>query len=178
MKLILISGGVRSGKSRFAEEMAQQMGEAVLYVATGVETDGEMRERIEQHRKRRPADWGLVEAPDDLSAMFTVIPGYDTVLIDCVSTYLSNRLIAAEGPAAKKETPERLLDRMDDWLDRMRSLDQTFIVVTSETGLGGVAMTPLGRRFQDLLGEANQMIARVADEVYLVVSGIPWRLKG
>lgn len=166
MTLILISGGVRSGKSQFAEDLANQKGAKILYQATGIACDQEMEERIEKHQKRRPEDWGLLESSYDLVADYL---DYDVVLVDCLSTWVSNRLI--------QEEEVTLLSELEEWLKGLESGQQTVIVVTSEVGLGGVAMSSLGRKFQDLLGEANQRVARQAQEVYAVISGIPWRIK-
>jgi adenosylcobinamide kinase / adenosylcobinamide-phosphate guanylyltransferase len=173
MTLILVTGGVRSGKSGFAEELAKKKGGKVLYQATGISCDQEMENRIERHRKRRPKEWGLLESTLDLSIV--AYSEYDVILVDCLSTWVSNHLVQAEEKAGHWEAG--FLSVLRKWLDSLSLLDQTVIVVTSEVGLGGVAMSSLGRAFQDFLGEANQMVAMQSDEVYAVMSGIPWRLK-
>lgn len=174
MTLILVTGGVRSGKSLFAEELAKQRGGRVLYLATGISCDAEMDQRIDKHKKRRPEEWGLLESPLDLSRTALYYSDYDVVLIDCLSTWISNHLIQAE---EEQPIDGYILEEIRDWLEKLQLLSATVIVVTSEVGLGGVAMSSLGRRFQDLLGEANQCVARHADEVHAVFSGLPWRLK-
>ncbi|RKD24941.1 hypothetical protein BEP19_03640 [Ammoniphilus oxalaticus] len=174
MSLILVTGGVRSGKSEFAEELARQQGGQVLYQATGLASDQEMESRIALHRDRRPAGWGLLESPLELP--LAAYAGYDTVLIDCLSAWISNHLFFAEDENYG-EVESAVLDRLREWIDRVIAGTQTVIVVSSEVGMGGVAMSPLGRSFQDVLGIANQMIALQADEVHAVLSGIPLRLK-
>lgn len=168
MRLILVTGGIRSGKSGFAEELASEKGARVLYQATGLACDQEMETRIERHQKRRPKEWGLLESALDLS--IEAYNDYDVVLLDCLSAWISNHLLQ------EKERAE-VLSILGTWLENLKGLPQTVIVVTSEVGLGGVAMSSLGRAFQDLLGESNQLVAHYADEVHAVMSGIPWRLK-
>lgn len=175
----LVTGGVRSGKSRFAEELAGGIGNRILYVATGEVTDEEMRERVTRHRERRPADWGLVEEPLQLREAITELEGGDGILVDCLSTWVANRLMQL-GESDLEENPrffEKEMEReMVGVLDAL--VDREAVIVTSETGLGGVSMTPMGRLFQDALGMVNQQAAQRAGEVWLVVSGVPWKVKG
>ncbi|MFT9849086.1 bifunctional adenosylcobinamide kinase/adenosylcobinamide-phosphate guanylyltransferase [Aneurinibacillus sp. REN35] len=179
MSIVLITGGVRSGKSAFAEQLAKERSASVLYVATGVCTDEEMEARIVLHRKRRPASWGISETPYDAADGVAAYHAYDAVLFDCVSTWISNLLIAVpeERLRNEKET-KRINEEVERWLALAKQYEGTLIVVTSETGLGGVAMSRLGRWFQDVLGSVNQRIAAEADDVYAVLSGIPWQIKG
>jgi adenosylcobinamide kinase/adenosylcobinamide-phosphate guanylyltransferase len=170
MSLCFVTGGVRSGKSAFAEEFAFKRGERVLYIATGVNTDDEMNERIRAHKQRRPASWGLVEEPYDLNKTIDTYAKYDVILIDCLSTLVSNHLVAPESNQSVDST-------LPQWLEMILKMEASFIVVSNEVGLGGVAMSSLGRAFQDQLGKANQLVATEADEAYAVFSGIPMRLK-
>ncbi|WP_340673377.1 bifunctional adenosylcobinamide kinase/adenosylcobinamide-phosphate guanylyltransferase [Brevibacillus agri] len=179
MSLVLVTGGVRSGKSRFAEELAQQAGERVLYVATGQAWDEEMRQRIERHKERRPKQWGSVEVGEQLCDYEPASTPYDVVLIDCLSTWVSNRLMSVEEAEWRSEAhTEALLAEAEAWLGLVRRSPQKVIAVTSEVGLGGVAMNRLGRWFADALGDVNQRAARQAEKVYAVMAGIPWRIKG
>lgn len=180
MSLIYITGGVRSGKSGFAEELAKARGESVLYVATGTAWDEEMIHRIELHRKRRPDSWGLVEVTAHLSEIFCKSESYQTILIDCLSTWVSNRLIQVPKQSLlDPEITRSLLTETEEWLQLVRrDAGRTYLIVSSEVGMGGVALSPLGRWFADVLGEINQKIAHQADEAYVIVSGIPWRIKG
>lgn len=178
MSIVLVTGGVRSGKSAFAERLVKEKSRAVLYVATGVCTDKEMEQRITQHRERRPASWGLSETPYDAAAEVQTYYNYEVVLFDCVSTWISNLLVGVpEEKWRDVEETERIIGAVDSWMNAIRDYPGTVFVVTSETGLGGVAMSKLGRWFQDTLGVVNQRIAAEAQEVYAVLSGIPWKIK-
>lgn len=186
MSYVVVTGGVRSGKSGVAERLAGEQ-RRVLYVATGAVSDEEMAERIRLHQQRRPEHWGLLEVEGRAlthltEALHRKLVGetaqtYECVLIDCLSTWVSSQLIRLPETEWRSEaTRQRLLaeaERLAEWL---REVPCEAVVVTSETGLGGVAMTPLGRVFQDLLGEVNQIVAWQAREVYLVVSGRVLRL--
>ncbi|HBI04463.1 MAG TPA: bifunctional adenosylcobinamide kinase/adenosylcobinamide-phosphate guanylyltransferase [Paenibacillaceae bacterium] len=179
MKLILVTGGVRSGKSGFAEEVSARAGESALYVATGVNTDKEMEARIQSHRDRRPSHWGCIETPYDLPMDVGVYQNYPVVLFDCFSTWVTNQMMRIpEGEMGKEKWTDAILQGVDDWLTAMESYEGIVVAVTSEVGLGGVAMSSLGRWFQDVQGAVNQKLGVKANEVYMVVSGIPWKVKG
>lgn len=179
MKLVLVTGGVRSGKSGFAEELACQTGDQVLYIATGVNTDSEMEERIRVHRERRPDSWSCLEAPYDLPLTLDTYTPYPVILFDCFSTWVTNQMMQIpEEELGQRKWTETILSRVNEWLQIMSDYPGVVIGVTSEVGLGGVAMSPLGRWFQDVQGSVNQQLAREAAEVYMVVSGIPWKIKG
>jgi adenosylcobinamide kinase/adenosylcobinamide-phosphate guanylyltransferase len=173
-KLILILGGARSGKSAFAEELAKGH-KRVAYIATAVVADGEMRRRVALHRKRRPKNWGTVEASVRLDAAIRKVSKTATmVLVDCVTLYLANVLLASPKKDRKHET---LLKDVERICEAGKSAAGTVVMVSSEVGMGIVPDTPLGRDFRDLQGRANQIIARAADEVYFVVAGIPQKIK-
>ncbi|MFD1426833.1 adenosylcobinamide kinase/adenosylcobinamide-phosphate guanylyltransferase [Kroppenstedtia sanguinis] len=175
----LVTGGVRSGKSRFAEDLAKEMGQRVLYVATGVVTDKEMQARVQRHRERRPREWGLVEEPLHLTQALSKGPERDGILVDCLSTWVANRLMQLPEEDGE-ERRDAVVKEMEEEMERVLEVlkEGEAVLVTSETGLGGVAMTPLGRLFQDTLGSINQQTARRAEEVWMVVSGVPWKVKG
>ncbi len=175
MSIILILGGARSGKSRYAQELAAKLGRRVLYVATAEALDDEMKARIEAHRRSRPSSWKTVEAASDIAAAIADdVVDADVVIIDCLTLLLSN----LAGEDAGVEVWEK---RAADELDRLVALaDGTaarFIVVSNEVGLGLVPAYTLGRGFRDVVGWANQMLARRAAEVYFMVAGIPLTLK-
>ncbi|MED4584708.1 bifunctional adenosylcobinamide kinase/adenosylcobinamide-phosphate guanylyltransferase [Brevibacillus choshinensis] len=181
MSLILVTGGVRSGKSRFAEELAEKTSDSVIYVATGEAWDEEMTARIEHHQARRPASWRCVEVGGRLSDSLTACASHEVVLVDCLSTWVSNRLMSVPEQEWRSEAITRdVLRDAQEWLSAIADAGhgQTVIAVTSEVGLGGVAMNRLGRWFADVLGDVNQLTAKQADTVYAVLSGIPWRIKG
>ncbi|GEC90550.1 MULTISPECIES: bifunctional adenosylcobinamide kinase/adenosylcobinamide-phosphate guanylyltransferase [Brevibacillus] len=179
MSLVLVTGGVRSGKSRYAEELAITLSNRVLYVATGKAWDDEMKQRIELHQARRPLEWGCVEVGERLTDYHAFSEQYDVVLIDCLSTWVSNRLMSVDESEWRSAShTQALFQEAEAWLSLVQNSPQKVIAVTSEVGLGGVALSRLGRWFADVLGDVNQRSARQADAVYAVLSGIPWRIKG
>ena len=179
-RLSLVLGGVRSGKSSFAEGLAAECGRNVLYVATGVETDPEMAERIRRHRESRPPSWSTLEEPAELAVRIeSEVTGdcaYDAVLIDSLDLWVSNILLKYEA-----DSPECTEEAMNSGLQHLLQVAQrspaAFIMVSSEVGHSLVPSEPLGRRFQDLMGLANQRVAAAADQVFLVVAGIPTRIR-
>jgi len=181
-KLILILGGARSGKSSFAEDLARRLagdGE-VLFVATAEAEDEEMCQRIAEHRRRRPASWRTLEERLHLGkAVAEAVGGARVVLVDCVTLWMTNALLAGVGP--DEEAPPGVeaaaLAEVDALLAAYRAGEATFVLVSNEVGLGLVPPYPLGRAYRDLLGRANQRLAAAADEVYLLVAGLPLELK-
>lgn len=179
-KSTLVLGGIRSGKSAFAEELADSSGDPVLYVATGQSVDAEMAERIRKHRERRPAHWHTLEEPLHLSEALQRFmegrPSVDVMLVDSIDTWVSNLLLdrEEEGPARAECLALESLESVVS-LCRQRTIQG--VLVSSEVGLSPVTPNRLGRQFQDLLGTVNQRAAALADEVYLVVAGIPVRIK-
>ncbi|MEA3349844.1 MAG: bifunctional adenosylcobinamide kinase/adenosylcobinamide-phosphate guanylyltransferase [Chloroflexota bacterium] len=188
-KLILILGGARSGKSTYAENLAKEHGGGVLYIATAEAKDEEMDARIEQHHANRPADWGLIETPRNVAqAIRQGRSGEKVVLVDCITFLVSNYLLAAAGP---EDDPfdEPSADPFDERIEAdviadvealaayARAEDVTMLVVSNEVGMGLVPAYELGRAYRDILGRANQTLARHADEIFLLVAGIPMRVK-
>lgn len=181
----MVTGGVRSGKSAYAEKLAKEYSAAlsatakVLYVATGMRSDGEMNTRIEAHRLRRPPAWDTLEVSEQLFS--DSYNDYEIILLDTLSAWVSNQLIAVpEDQCRNPEVTVKIERQIGQFLEQLKRLDKlhTAIIVTDEVGWGGVVMSPLGRWFQDVIGEANQQLAASADEVVAVISGLPWRLKG
>jgi adenosylcobinamide kinase/adenosylcobinamide-phosphate guanylyltransferase len=171
MKSILITGGARSGKSQFAQKLAVEVGGKVLFIATAEAKDEAMRLRIETHRESRPSGWKTLEAPLEVSEIIGQQLGEaEIVVIDCVTMLVANIMLQGWGEEMVFKEIEALTNQMD-------KLKATFILVTNEVGLGIVPDNELGRRYRDCLGKANQLLARHADEVYLMVAGIPLRLK-
>ena len=189
-KLILLLGGARSGKSSFAEQKARELGgDDVLYVATSETGDDEMRLRVQKHRASRPAAWQTLESPLAVArAIRQADTGAKVILLDCITFLVSNYLMAASGPADDPFGPPTS-DPFDDAIESAIRADVndlaayahereiTMLVVSNEVGMGLVPPYDLGRAYRDLLGRANQDLARQADEVYLFVAGLPWRLK-
>ncbi len=170
-KIILITGGQRSGKSSYAEQLALGMSDHPVYMATAKVWDEEFRARIERHQKRRGPCWTNIEEERYLSR-------HDihnkVVLIDCVTLWLTNIFFESRDRDA---TVDELLDEAKSEFDRFTQQDATFIFVTNEIGSGGVSENALQRRFTDLEGWMNQYIAARADTVVLMVSGIPITIK-
>jgi adenosylcobinamide kinase / adenosylcobinamide-phosphate guanylyltransferase len=165
-QIILITGGARSGKSRYAEERAVALGGRRLYVATAEAKDAEMAERIAEHQKRRGGGWHTIEEPLELSEALLAWRGrMDCALVDCLTIWLSNHLLQRDAEFAKKKVQELV--------ERLPRLDFHVVLVTNEVGAGIVPDNPLARQFRDLAGWANQQLAVIASEVVLTVAGLP-----
>lgn len=174
-QMVLLLGGARAGKSQFAERLAEQWGRQVLYAATAQPGDAEMAARVEMHRARRPAHWRTVEEPLMVAdAVAPHLPEVDTVLLDCMTLWASNILIA-ENDLGRAQ--ERLLAEIERLVESCRRHGVLLLVVSNEVGQGVVPAYPLGRQFRDLLGRANQALARHADAVLYFVAGLPVELK-
>lgn len=182
-RLVLVTGGARSGKSAFAEGLARQGRQPVLYLATAEAGDDEMRARIREHRQRRPSEWPTLEAPRDVGvALATVRDRPGTVLLDDLGLLVTNRLLEYWDDARPTSQVGSEIDTvLAGERHALRAAQDAggwdLIVVTNEVGLGIVPGTPLGRVFRDALGRANQAFAAAAAEVYLLVAGIPLRIK-
>ena len=167
-KIILITGGQRSGKSTKAEELALNLSDNPVYVATAKVWDEEFRERVRRHQERRGPQWTNIEEEIHLSRHD--LTGR-VVVIDCVTLWLTNFFFANDSNVDKS------LELAKEEFDQFTSPDATYIFVTNEIGLGGVSENALQRRFADLQGWMNQYIAQKADEVILMVSGIAVKIK-
>ena len=177
-ELILITGGARSGKSRFAERLAMQ-GKRVLFVATAEALDDDMARRIAAHRSSRPAEWDTLEEPRSLPEAIRrktagTTSAYDTIIVDCLTIWVSNLLLHREGNA---DAEARILEAAEKLLDVRKSSDARWIVVTNEVGLGIVPSSSLGRTYRDTLGRVNSLVASRADKVYLMAAGLALDLK-
>jgi adenosylcobinamide kinase/adenosylcobinamide-phosphate guanylyltransferase len=170
-RITLILGGARSGKSRRAEALARLSGRPVAYVATYASgpADGEMSERIDAHRARRPADWQTVENRFDLATLFGELRGR-TVVLDCLTLWLSYHCETVSEPD--------LLERLREALEAARQSGLELYIVSNELGMGLVPSNPGGRAFRDLSGRANQLVAALAEDVEFQVAGLPLHLKG
>ena len=167
--LTLIIGGARSGKSAFGEKLAAQY-ERVLFVATAEALDDEMRQRIENHKRDRPANWHTLEVPRDIvGGLKDVDERYDAVLLDCLTLWVSNLLLDMEGHV---DAERRIVGAAEELLAAYDASDAEWIVVTNEVGQGVVPPTELGRAYQDALGRVNQLFAARADRVYLMTAGL------
>jgi adenosylcobinamide kinase/adenosylcobinamide-phosphate guanylyltransferase len=171
-RLIFVTGGCRSGKSQFAMDHANRHFHKKLYLATCEALDEEMVKRIEQHQLRRGPDWQTVEEPINIAGAIKQHENdTEVILLDCVTLWLSNLLM-------RKKEDQKIVNEVDKLIDTMKQAQSSFVIVSNEVGMGLVPVEPLGRRFRDLSGMANQKIAEVAQTVVLTVSGIPIFLKG
>ena len=173
--LSLVLGGVRSGKSAFAEGLAGKANGPVLYLATGLAVDPEMEERIRRHQESRPSNWETIEEPLDLAGRLNEVSG--SVLIDSLDVWLANMMMEQKELKAA-ELEKSVLCHLDALFKVIDKASAAFTLVSSEVGLSLVPVEPLGRRFQDLLGTINQLVADRADRVFMVVAGIPTQIKG
>jgi adenosylcobinamide kinase/adenosylcobinamide-phosphate guanylyltransferase len=176
--LILVTGGSRSGKSAFAQQLAEAIPGPRIFLATCPRTDSEMEERIRRHREdRKGRGWQSIEVEIDLVSHLADIPPATTVLIDCLTLWINNLMYAA-----RRENRELTEDGLAGHADRLAGAahthDGTVILVTNEVGLGIVPDNPLARRYRDLVGRCNQVVAARADQVFLVTCGIAQQIKG
>jgi adenosylcobinamide kinase / adenosylcobinamide-phosphate guanylyltransferase len=177
-KIVLVTGGARSGKSTFAERYAARGGRPVAYIATAQIYDDEMKERVSIHQNRRPANWPTFEAPYNADeAMAKAVQSAKTVLFDCLTLYTSNLLLAPDAPTDREERRQAVLDGIEKLLASAKQGTCDVIFVTNEVGLGIVPDNALAREYRDVAGLVNQKVAANADEVYLVVSGLAVELK-
>jgi len=201
-KFVLILGGARSGKSTFAQGLAQSLGEKVLFVATGAPLDDEMALRIEAHKRKRPEAWRTLEIGVKVGQSLERETGdAEIVLLDCLTLLVSNVILKPSLPLslraeqsnllAPRASPVKNLEKIDfadaeaqviaemeqliNFIDKYKG---TFIAVSNEVGSGLVPENKLGRVYRDLLGKANQFLAQHADEVYFMAAGIPVKIKG
>ena len=178
-ELTFIIGGARSGKSAFAMELAKKQ-KHVCYIATADSghasqvDDGEMLERIQKHRKNRPVDWETVEAPLALDKAVSNLNGtFDIVLIDCITLYVTNMLLGGSEEAGD----EYIVDAINKLCIVCKKIPSHVIIVSNEVGYGIVPDNVISRRFRDIAGYANQIVAKEADNVYLVTAGIETKIK-
>lgn len=206
-KITLILGGARSGKSTLAEKIARKRAgdDGVLYVATLQPFDAEMEARVVSHRASRPANWRTLETPYDLAgAILANLQAEKLVLLDCLTLWTSNHILKYMAPDLEKETgtagdlppagsdpaPNQpvadinygnletaLVRELEQLLAGLKERGTGLVMVSNEVGMGLVPPYPLGRAYRDLLGRLNQRLTALADEVFLVVAGIPVDLK-
>ena len=168
-RIILITGGARSGKSSKAEALALSLAADPVYLATARIWDDEFRERVRRHQERRGPQWTNIEEEKFLSRHN--VAGR-VVLVDCLTLWATNFFYDLEGDT------DKALEAIKAEFGRFTNQDATFIFVTNEIGLGGTSDNAIQRKFTDLQGWMNQYVASLADEVFLMVSGIPVKIKG
>jgi adenosylcobinamide kinase/adenosylcobinamide-phosphate guanylyltransferase len=186
--MILVTGGARSGKSGLAERLVERIAEpqraSVLYIATSLIFDDEMAERVAKHRRMRPPHWQTYEGHRDLAALIRrESANYGVILLECVTTMLTNLLFDEAGDSAPETLDFALIEaalnrQVDELLIACGESQCQVVIVTNELGLGIVPENRLARHFRDIAGRVNQRLAAQADEVHFVVSGIDMKIKG
>ncbi len=182
LKSILIIGGARSGKSHFAQELAPKLGEPVLFVATAEAGDEEMRRRIEEHQRSRPAAWSTLEVTTHIGSQIVQnIGGAKVVIVDCI-TLLVNNIFNQHSYQTDEQIDTSLVEKevaseINELVECINRVDASFIMVTNEVGTGLVPVSKVSRLYRDLLGKANQILAERTDEIYLMVAGLPVPIK-
>lgn len=168
-KLIFVTGGARSGKSKQATELAQKIGNKVAFIATCVPLDDEMKDRVKRHKLSRPKAWKTVEVPINVVSALKSLEKPEVAIIDCITLFVTNLMM-------ENMSDEDILSEVKKLVEVAKKVKFPVIVVSNETGSGIVPSNEMSRRFRDLGGFANQIIAKNADEVYFLVSGIPLKI--
>lgn len=184
-KLILVTGGARSGKSSYAENILRKVDGEILYIATSIPFDDEMKDRVKKHRERRPLNWHTYEGYKNLGKAFNEMgKKYNGVLLDCVTIMVTNLMFDGASDEvenlsadALNDLEEKILAQIEEFLKAAEKSDAVTVMVTNEVGDGIVPENKLARIFRDIAGRTNQYIASKCDEVYLVVCGIPVKIR-
>ena len=175
-RTIFITGGARSGKSSFAEKKTLRFGTPLGYLATAQTLDSEMDERVRHHRERRGSEWHTIEEPLDLTGALGRCDGqYKAILVDCLTLWLSNLLFKYEN--TEEDVEGRINEEVELLKNTLQQMVTPVILVSNEVGQGIVPENALARMFRDIAGRTNQTLAAAADEVHVVISGIPLQLK-
>jgi adenosylcobinamide kinase / adenosylcobinamide-phosphate guanylyltransferase len=182
--MILVTGGARSGKSTFAEDLARTFGDNVKYIATSIPFDEEMKQRVKKHREQRPESWETIEAYKDLDMHLKgKLSANPAVMLDCITVMTTNLMFENCSDFDNlstedfKNIEEYVNTQINILINLSKGCESTFILVTNEVGMGIVPENKLARIFRDIAGRVNQTLAKAADEVYFCVSGIPMKIK-
>jgi adenosylcobinamide kinase/adenosylcobinamide-phosphate guanylyltransferase len=175
--LVLILGGARSGKSSYAQSLAEATGQFVTFIATAQALDEEMSARIQKHRAERPANWETLEIPFEIASRVQVKS--NIVILDCVTLLISNLLMQFVKNDIVDEAPylAAVQKEINGLISLLRSSDQDWLIISNEVGMGLVPPYQMGRVYRDAIGWANQRLAREADKVIFMVAGIPTTIK-
>lgn len=183
-KLILVTGGARSGKSNLAEGLCRDRKNSTAYIATSTPFDEEMKDRVRKHKESRPINWKTYEIFKDIYSIISDLgENHQTVILDCVTLLVNNLMFEYEIDFEKctpKETngmEKYIKQQVEKLIEEIKKTDLYFVIVTNELGMSLVPDNKLCRVYSDIVGRINQYIAKCADEVYFVVSGIPMKIK-
>lgn len=176
-RLVLVTGGCRSGKSSFAQRYVEELGGPRLFLATCPVLDPEMEDRVRRHREeRRGRGWDTIEEEVGIAAAVAAAPPHAAILVDCLTLWVNNLVFRADN-AGSAFGEDEAAARAREFADACRSRPGLTLAVTNEVGMGIVPDNPLARRYRDMAGRVNQTIAAAADEAYLLVCGLPTRIK-
>ena len=175
-KIILVTGGARSGKSLFAEKYAASHGTTVAYIATAQIYDEEMRDRVRRHRERRPDNWVTYEAPYHAETVLREAAA-EVILFDCLTLYITNLLLAEKTPANREERFGFIMAEIEKLLQAALTCGKKVVFVTNEVGCSIVPENELAREYRDVAGSVNQKMAAAADDVYAVMCGLAVNIK-
>ena len=178
-QITLILGGARSGKSSYAQKLAEDSGKSVMFLATAQALDEEMSARIQKHKSERPAHWQTMEVPLDIASQIKEIQS-EVVVLDCITLLISNLLMEFVKDDIVDEAPfmQAVQKEIEGLLSAIRASMQHWTIISNEVGLGLVPPYQMGRVYRDGLGWANQHLAREAEKVIFMVAGIPMVVKG
>lgn len=184
-KIILVTGGARSGKSSFAESLCINRNNSTAYIATSIAFDDEMKDRVKKHQESRPQNWLTYEIYKDIySILEDISKKHETVILDCITLLVNNLMFTYDidiDNASREEInilEAYIKDQVNKLLQEIKKTNLYFVTVTNELGMGVVPDNKLSRIYTDIVGRINQQIALQSDEVYFVVSGIPMKIKG
>lgn len=180
-KLILVLGGVRSGKSSYAASLARESKLSVIYVASGSSSDLEMKRRVEEHKKARPKTWSVIEANGEVvEALKEADKDGGLIILDCLTMFvgeLIDRYLIPDDDLVDEKIEEEISKHVDELLSVISKLKSSVIAVSNEVGMGVIPPYPSGRLFRDLTGQVNKKLAEQADEVIMLVAGLPMKIK-
>ncbi len=178
-QITLLLGGARSGKSSYAIQLAKIFGDPVIYLAPGVPCDEEMKDRIKKHKEARSQSWETIEEPLDIDTVLKRLQNYPgLILLDDLSFWVSNLLHHYQQQGKERnQLKEEVLNRVKNTISIAQEIKPDLIIVSNEVGMGVVPKTNLGRIYRDVLGRVNQLAADHADQVYLMVAGLPVKVK-
>nr|WP_312985637.1 bifunctional adenosylcobinamide kinase/adenosylcobinamide-phosphate guanylyltransferase [Clostridioides sp.] len=184
-KIVLVTGGSRSGKSCLAESLCSGQNNSTAYIATSIPFDEEMADRVKKHREQRSSEWDTYEIYKDVHKEIQIIGSkYRTVILDCITLLVNNLMFDYSLDIENMSTDEidkmkeYIYDQIEKLMAEIRNTDLYFVFVTNELGMGVMPDNKLSRIYTDIAGKVNQYIAKMSDEVFFVVSGIPMKIKG